>query len=111
MNIRYANGQILRAVLLSRTEKTMRVASEGCDDSLDFTRINGVWVSEDCEPVQAEFPWTRHQATREVIDADCVCPPGLAARLIHMLYAGSQEASSRAPLARDFPAPALQRVV
>lgn len=55
MTIRYTNGQILGAVLLSRTETTMRVAIQKHDDIVALTLVNGVCVSDECEPVQADF--------------------------------------------------------
>lgn len=112
MIIRYAHGQILEAVLLSRTETTMRVAIENCEDIQEFNWINGIWVSEDCEPVQVEFSWSRQRTAPEVTETDCICSHELAARLIHMLYAGDEDAAlSRAPLVRDFPLSALHQVV
>ena len=111
MTIRYANGQILEAVLLSRTETTLRVAIPGSEDSAEFTLIHGVWVSEDCEPAEVEFSWGRHARAAEVREADCVCPHELAARLIHMLYSGEQEAAAAAPPAARGMAMALAQQV
>ncbi len=102
MTIRYVNGQILEAVLLSRTETTIRVAIPGCDDSLELNLIHGMWVAEDCEPVQVEFSWTRYGAAPELTEADYICPDEVAAGLIRMLYAGSEEIpAARAPLTRN----------
>lgn len=94
MFIRYANGEALEAILLSATDTTVRVAIEGCEDSLDFTRIHGVWVSDDCEPVQVEFSWARQRTAPQVAEDDCVCSRKLAARLIHMLHAGDRDGAS-----------------
>ena len=55
MTIRYAHGHIFEAILVSRTETAMRVAIEGYDDSLDLKRIHGMWVTEDCDPVDLQF--------------------------------------------------------
>ncbi len=112
MTIRYVNGQILEAVLLSRTETTMRVAIPGCDDSLELSQIHGTWVAEDCEPVRVEFSWTRYGAAQEVTEADCICPDELAARLIHLLYAGGEETlDAYAPLTRNVPVAAAHHHV
>ncbi len=112
MTIRYVNGQILEAVLLSRTESTIRVAIRGCQDSLELNQIHGVWVAEDCEPVEVEFSWTRYGAAQEVRESDCVCSHDLAARLIHMLYAGSEETpAAPAALTRNMVVAAAQQVV
>jgi hypothetical protein len=102
MTIRYANGRILEAVVLSRMETTMRVATPGCDDSLELNEIHGVWVTDDCEPVEVEFSWAQYGAASEVTAADCVCSHELCARLVHMLYAGVEETpAASAPLTRN----------
>jgi hypothetical protein len=111
MTIRYINGQILEAVLLSRTETTIRAAIRGSQDSLELNQIHGVWVAEDCEPVEVEFSWTRYGGAQEVTEADCVCSHDLAARLIHMLYAGSEEPpAAPTPLTGNMPVAAAQLV-
>lgn len=90
----------------------MRVATHGCEDSLELNQIHGVWVAEDCEPVEVQFSWTRCGAAQEVTEADCVCSHDLAARLIHMLYAGGEETSAApAPLTRNMPIAAAQQLV
>src|ERR1039458_2369814 len=54
MTIRYADGRLYEAVLLSRTDNTLRVAAKNTDDVQMFTDIGGTWVSEDCEPVRID---------------------------------------------------------
>jgi hypothetical protein len=87
MTIRYANGHTKDAVLLSRTEHSMRVALEGADDLIELRQINGTWIS-DCEPVQVTFAWRRNARPQELKEADCICSHELAARLISMLCVG-----------------------
>lgn len=101
MTIRYANGTIKESVLLSRAADSLRVAIEGCDDVTELRRINGVWVTDQCEPVYVAFAWEREPAT-EVTEADCICAPEVAARLIHLLYVAEEEAPKVSP------APAVQ---
>jgi len=60
MTIRYTNGQILEVVLLSWTETTMRVAVQKHDDIVALTLVNGVYVSDGCQPVR----WTSREAAR-----------------------------------------------
>ena len=63
----------------------MRVAIEGCDDSLDLKRIDGVWVTEDCDPVEVDFAWDRGASAETVVtEVDCICPAELATRLVDM---------------------------
>jgi hypothetical protein len=93
MTIKYANGTKLEAVIVTRRENTIRVAVKGGDDLVEFTDVNGTWVSEDCEPVEIEFAWHRHERQIEYSEADFVCPQELASRLIHMLLAGEEPES------------------
>src|ERR1041384_6320885 len=95
MTIRYSNGQVFEAVLLSRTEGSLRVAIQGSDDVQELTQINGTWVSDDCEPVQGEFAWTRRGPVVEVTEEDCICSHELAARLIRILFAGENESETK----------------
>jgi len=112
MTIRYTNGQIFEAVLLSRTETTMRLALEGHDDVVALTLVNDVWVSDECEPVQVDFAWTRRNGDANVTVDDCICTRDLAAHLIHLLYAGDEElAAGTIPVPREHIAAALHQVV
>jgi len=95
MKIQYNNGLTLEAVLLSRAEGTMRVVAKGSDDVIELNEIAGTWVTDDCEPVQVEFAWTRHPAAT-VTEEDCICSHELAAHLIHLLYAGEEDAAATA---------------
>src|ERR1035438_2032788 len=96
MIIRYADGRTHEAVLLSHTDNTLRVAAEDTDDVQVFSDINGTWVSEDCEPVRIDFEWQRHSREEVIAEADCICPKELAARLMHLLFSGSNEAGPKA---------------
>jgi hypothetical protein len=91
MVIRYGNGFSFEAVLLSRDGQSMRVAIEGSDDVLSLTEINGAWVTDDCELVQVELARTRPSPWAGITEKDCVCSHDLAARLIHLLFAGENE--------------------
>jgi hypothetical protein len=85
MTIQYSDGKALEAVLLSRTETTLRAAIQGADDVVEFSNISGVWVSEDCEPVRIVFEWQRRNSKRTISEADFACSRELAGRLIHVL--------------------------
>src|ERR1035441_9086841 len=91
MTIRYADGRLHEAVLLSRTDNTLRVAAKNTDDVQMFTDIGGTWVSEDCEPVRIDFEWQRHSGEGTVAAEDCVCAPELASRLLYLLFSGCDE--------------------
>src|SRR5579883_3440798 len=47
MTIRYSNGQTYEAVLLSRTETTIRAAIQGHEDVVILNLFDGVWVSDE----------------------------------------------------------------
>jgi hypothetical protein len=71
--------------MLSRTETTLRAAIQDADDVIEFSNINGIWVSEDCEPVRIVFEWQRPNSKRTISEADFACSRELAGRLIHVL--------------------------
>ena len=85
MTIRYANGETFEAVLLSRTDSAMRVAMREADDIVELNRIHDSWVTSDCEPVQVLFAWQQQEPKTVPTEAECICSPELAARLIHLL--------------------------
>jgi len=91
MFLTYADGSRTEAFLLARSENRIRVAIPGQDDTIELTDIHGAWVSEDCEPVRVEFAWQKKSQAEILSEADCVCSQDLAARLIHLLWAGSDE--------------------
>jgi hypothetical protein len=92
MTIQYSNGLKVLAILLSRDGERMRVAVRDSADALEFFQHgSGVWISEDCEPVQIEFAWQGKMRQEVVSDADCVCSHELASRLLHLLFTGDEQ--------------------
>ena len=112
MTIRYANGQTIEAVLLSRAEKTMRVALQGSEDVVTLNDVNGTWVSDECEPVEVRFAW-QQAAAGPVSEADFICSPQLAARLIRLLVTCEKTGSQSKTLAMTVPdrSSAAQQIV
>jgi hypothetical protein len=111
MNIRYSNGQEFEAALLSQTENQMRIVLQGSEDVLELQRINGTWIDE-CEPVQVEFAWTRPSLLDTISEDECICSPELAAKLLHLLFAGENETTAKNPaVARAASLPVYQHVV
>ena len=86
MIIRYANGRTIQGVALARTDTTIRVALQGCHDVVQFTNMQGRWVSEDCEPVTIGSAAAQTSAAEPVSENDFVCAPDLADRLVRLLY-------------------------
>jgi hypothetical protein len=85
MTINYPNGTVLPAVVLSRGEEEIRAIAPDCEDVLVFTRIRGMWVSEELEPVTIEFGRQAAATPVEYSDDDYICPKELAASLIQSL--------------------------
>jgi hypothetical protein len=56
MLIRYEDGSVREAILVSLTGAVMRVATERDEDLLEFRLREGAWISEQCEVVTFEFP-------------------------------------------------------
>ena len=87
MIITYPNGTVRKAIVLSHEANEIRAAAAGCDDVLVFTRIQGIWISEELQPVTFEFEWQRRVAPPAGSEDDYVCPKELADRLISTLLA------------------------
>jgi len=98
MTIRYADGTSQEGILLARNENRMRVALKDGTDVAEFTEVNGVWISETCDPVEIEFAWQRKSKQAAVTEADCICSKELAAKLIHLLFSGEPAEDPQAPL-------------
>lgn len=112
MTIRYSNGQTFEAILLSQTENSMRIALQGYEDVIELKLINGTWITDECEPVQIEFAWSRQSLLDQVSEDECVCSPELASRLLHLLFSGENEPKAKNPAAgRAAHLPVYQHVV
>ena len=110
MIIRYTNGYTFEGTLLSRTEQSLRVMTQGSEDVLEFTLTNGGWVGEDCEPVQVEFAYAPKSEAPQPKEEDCICSHELAAQLIHRLFAGENE-TEVAPAKKAMAPPVLRQMV
>ena len=55
VKIRYADGSVMDARILSLRGNTMRMAVRNCDDALKVTFSNGRWFSDDFQEIQFEF--------------------------------------------------------
>src|SRR5580704_605407 len=74
MLMHYRDGRVLAGVLLSLKGDEMRVAVKDADDVAEFRLVNGVWISESCEPVTFDFPTAVFQAVGIVPDAHSLNP-------------------------------------
>lgn len=91
VTITYTNGTALEAIVLSHNENEIRAIAPGDDEVLVFTRIHGVWISEDLDTVAIGFEWERRPERGEYSEGDCICSKELAAHLIQTLFSGSEE--------------------
>jgi len=91
MTINYPNGRIIEAVILTRSEKSIRAAVPGADDVVRFANVKGTWVTEELEPVEIRFEWQRRGKEPMAVEADCICSQELAARLVDLLTRDSGE--------------------
>lgn len=62
MRIHYPDGSAQEGAILSLVGGVMRVAVQDCDDPLELNLVNGMWLSDACEPVYFDFPLGGRQA-------------------------------------------------
>src|SRR4051794_4548930 len=91
MTITYSDGTVLEAIVFAHEEESLRVAVAGEGDVRILRRIDGVWMSEDNQPVAVQFAWECPTPAAIPEVTDCICPKDLAARLIAMLNEGTGE--------------------
>ena len=89
MTIKYPNGSVCEAIMLSHDQDEIRAVTAGSDDAQILRRVKGTWFSEEIEPVAIEFEW--HRAGHQTASAvnDCICSKQVAACLIQRLLAGT----------------------
>jgi hypothetical protein len=89
MTIKYANGTVCNAIMLSHDDDEVRAGTAGSDDAQILRRVKGTWFSEAIEPVVIEFEWQR--TGRQTIPSvkDFICSKLLAAHLVQRLLSGS----------------------
>jgi len=55
MLIKYASGTVQEGMLISLRGTQLRVAAKDSDDVLEFNLVEGIWLSEHCEPVSFDL--------------------------------------------------------
>jgi hypothetical protein len=111
MIIRYSNGNAVNAILLRRTDASVRVEIQGADDAADFRQIGGTWISEDCEPVQVEFASMCVSGNAVPTINDCICSHEPATRLVQLLLSGEDATEAAAAANRLYSASACWSAV
>jgi hypothetical protein len=66
MTIKYANGTVCKAIMLSHDEDEIRAVTAGSDNAQILRRVKGTWFKE-IEPVAIEFEW--HRTGRQITSA------------------------------------------
>ena len=91
MTIKYPNGAVCEAIMLSHDQDEIRAVTAGSDDAQILRQVKGTWFSEEIEPVAIELEW--HRPGRQTTSAvkDCICSKQFAACLIHRLLTGSDD--------------------
>jgi hypothetical protein len=90
MTIKYPNGAVCKAIILSHEEHEIRAIEAGSDDVQIYTRVKGLWFSERIDPVSIRFDWQDVTATAAPSVEDCICSKELATHLIQTLFAGCE---------------------
>jgi len=91
LTILYPDGRSVSGVILSQTENSVRVAVEGGDEVVDVYRVNGYWITSDCDPVDIEFAWHSRTVPEVVSETDCICSQDLASHLMHLLQEAARD--------------------
>ena len=84
MTITFPDGTRLQADLSMRSADTLLVVIPGQVATCVFTRMSGVWISEDDDPVTIEFQREKRLSTVPSVD-DSNCGKPLASRLLARL--------------------------
>ncbi len=88
MYITFRDGTTVEAVILARTDTTIRASLAGAEDVQEFSKIQEAWVSDDCEVVRIEFACERTATGPIPSVRDCIFSKELAAQLFCTLFNG-----------------------
>jgi hypothetical protein len=102
MTIRYTDGTAVEAILLARTERTIRVAVSGRDDAVVLRKVANRWMSEGRGAVQVEFAWQRSHSSEAISEADCVCLHQLGKHLLQLLLTPTGEDEPESDNSHEF---------
>ena len=99
MTITYPNGITIDALPLSTEGDALRVAVAGEDDVRVFHQVDGLWRSEDGQPVQLMYAWQKDPLVPVPEEDHFICSKELGQQLISSLMSGSElEEGDHAPL-------------
>jgi hypothetical protein len=86
MLIRYRNGLLAEAVILSLTGSKMRVAMKDGEDVAELRLIKDTWITEDGEPVTFDFTMAILAAAGIAPPADLALPQPSSAPAVPSLF-------------------------
>ena len=90
MTITYPNGITIDALPLSTEGEVLRVAVAGEDDVRVFHQVDGLWQSEDGQPVQLMYAWQKDTRVPVPEEDHFICSQELGQQLISSLMSGSE---------------------
>ena len=90
MTITYPNGITIDALPLSTEGDALRVAVAGEDDVRVFHQVDGLWRSEDGQPVQLMYAWQKDPLVPVPEEDHFICSKELGKQLISNLMSGSE---------------------
>ena len=90
MTITYADGITIDAWPLSTEGDMLRVAVPGQDDVRVFRQVDGIWLSEDGQPVQLTYAWQKDTHVPVMEEEHFICSKELGRQLISSLMSGQE---------------------
>ena len=97
MTVTYPNGTKVECLLLSAEGDNYRVAVAGDKDFRLFRQIDGVWRSEDGQPVKLTYGAPNGMAVGDANESHLTCSRELGKQLISLLMNGGPEEQEDAP--------------
>ena len=91
MTVTYPNGTKVHCLLLSEEGDVFQVAVAGDNDLRVFRQVDGVWRTEDGQPVQLTYGGRNDAAAHAPDESHFTCSQQLGKRLISRLMNGSEE--------------------
>lgn len=91
MTVTYPNGTKVHCLLLSEEGDVFQVAVAGDNDLRVFRQVDGVWRTEDGQPVQLTYGGRPDAAAHPPDESHFTCSQELGRRLISRLMNGSEE--------------------
>ena len=79
------DGRTTEAIFLNVSKNVVRLAAKGTDNVAVFRKVQGSWVSEECEPVIFTLAKKGSKVEVTFSDKEFICSVAFASRLIDVL--------------------------